>query len=98
MHIDVATGKPKVIGAAFSKRSAWRKLTNQLNLLQEQNKVKSIAIVHSDTASHADVFAKYIKRKTNLEPLYITEVSSISGIHTDKNSFSIGYINQEVKL
>jgi DegV family protein with EDD domain len=98
VHIDVATGKPKVIGAAFSKRSAWRKLTNQLNLLQEQNKVKSIAIVHSDTASHADVFAKYIKRKTNLEPLYITEVSSISGIHTDKNSFSIGYINQEVKL
>ena len=44
VHIDVATGKPKVIGAAFSKRSAWRKLTNQLNLLQNKIKLKVLRL------------------------------------------------------
>ncbi len=98
IKIDEKSGKPKVIGAAFTKRGGWKKLTKILNQLKEDGKVKSIAIVHSDTQSHAETFNKYISRKTGLNALYITEVSSVSGIHTDKNSFSIGYINREVKL
>ncbi len=98
IHIDSFTNKPKVIGAAFSKRGGWSKLTKLLNQLNVDKKVKSVAIVHSDTDQHGELFGKYVKHNTGFTPKYITSVSSVSGIHTDKDSFSIGYINQDIKI
>lgn len=98
LHIDGETGKPKVIGAALTKRGAWKKLTKMISNLYDENKIKSIAVVHSSSKKHGELFGKYIKRKTGLTPEYITEVSSVSGIHTAGNSFSIGYINTKIKL
>lgn len=98
LHIDAETGKPKVIGAALTKRGAWKKLTAMVSKLYDEKALKSIAVVHSSSKKHGELFGKYIKRKTGLTPEYITEVSSVSGIHTAENSFSIGYINTKIKL
>lgn len=98
LHIDPQTNKPKVIGAAFSRAGAWKKLTKLLDDLRMQNKLKSIAVVHSDSAENGKLFGNYITNQTGLKPLYITSASSVSAIHTDKDSFTIGYINQTIKL
>ena len=98
LHMDLQTNKPKVIGVAFTRKSGWKKLTELLSKQQAQNKVKSIAVVHTDSHEHGEIFAKYVTRQTGLKPCYITAASSVSAIHTDKNSFTIGYINQTLKL
>ncbi|RTL01219.1 MAG: DegV family EDD domain-containing protein [Proteobacteria bacterium] len=98
IHIDEATGKAKVIGAAFTKSGGWRKLTKMVNQLYDTGKLKTLAVVHSDSPHHGDIFAKYVKRHTGLMPIYTTDVSSVSGIHTDINSFSIGYVNTVVNV
>lgn len=97
IQIDVNTGKPKVIGASFSKRGGWKKICKKLNELKNKEQLKSIAVVHSDSDERAKFFGKYINRKTNMTPLFITEVSSVSGIHTDKDSYAIGYINEPIR-
>lgn len=96
--IQIVDGKPKLIGAAFSKRSAWRKLTKMINEMYEAGKIKSVAIAHTADQHRGEAFAKYIKRNTGLTPVYVTEASSVSGIHTDNNSYSIGYINHKITL
>lgn len=98
IHIDPTSNKPKVIGAAFTRRGGWAKLTKLLNQLNAEKKVKSVAVVHSDSDEHGVLFGKYIKRHTGFMPKYVTGVSSVSGIHTDKDSFSIGYINQDISI
>ena len=98
LHMDAQTNKPKVIGAAFTRKGGWKKLTELLKKQQEHNKVKSIAVVHTDSYEHGEIFAKYVTRQTGLKPCYITHASSVSAIHTDKNSFAIGYINQTITL
>lgn len=98
IQIDEKTRKPKVISAAFTKKSGWVKITKILNKLNSQNKIKTIAVVHSGSLINADKFSQFIIKQTGLYPVYISEVSSVSGIHTDKNSFSIGYINEHIEL
>lgn len=97
IHLD-ENGRPKVIGAALTKRSGWRKLIKHVNDLYEEGKIKSLAVVHSDTQARGAAFGKYIQKNTGLTPTYITGVSCVSAIHTDKNSFAIGYINQKVNV
>jgi DegV family protein with EDD domain len=97
IHLD-ENGRPKVIGAALTKRSGWRKLIKHVNELYEAGKIKSLAIVHSDTQARGAAFGKYIQKNTGLTPAYITGVSCVSAIHTDKNSFAIGYINQKINV
>lgn len=97
IHLD-ENGRPKVIGAALTKRSGWRKLIKHVNELYEAGKIKSLAVVHSDTQARGVAFGKYIQKNTGLTPAYITGVSCVSAIHTDKNSFSIGYINQKINV
>ncbi|MDD3266568.1 MAG: DegV family protein [Burkholderiales bacterium] len=36
LHIDAETGKPKVIGAALTKRGAWKKLTKMISKLYDE--------------------------------------------------------------
>lgn len=98
IKIDESTGKPKVIGASFTKRGGWRKLVRMVSELYDDGKIKSVSVVHSNSPKHGAIFGKFIKRHTGLDPVYITEVSSVSGIHTDKDSFCIGYINTKVNL
>jgi DegV family protein with EDD domain len=97
LHIDNITGKPKVIGAALTKSGGWRKLCQHISELHDKGVVKSISIVHSDTKEHGNLFAKYVKRHTGLTATYVAEISSISGVHTDSNSYSIGYMNNLIK-
>lgn len=98
IQIDSQTGKPKVIGAAFTKRGGWKKICKKLNQLKAAGQLKSVAVVHSDTPKRADLFSKYITKRTHLQPLFATEVSSVSGIHTDKDSYAVGYINEDVTI
>ena len=98
LHIDNMTGKPKVIGAALTKTGGWKKLCQHVSTLHDQGKIKTVSVLHSDSVKHGELFAKFIKRNTGLNPIYIGEVSSVSGIHTDRNSYSIGYMNNLIKV
>lgn len=60
--------------------------------------INRIAGSYSCGADEREVFVKYIVSQRDLRSLNIINGSSISAIHTDKNSFTIGYINLTTTL
>ena len=73
-------------------------MLNIITNLQKQNKVNSLAVVHSSSENMAELFSQYIIKKSGLTPLYATEVSAVSGVHTAENSLAIAYSIAKIKL
>ena len=84
-------GKPHIVGVSLTKRGAWSKMIQMINKLQKQERVNSLAIVHSCSEKVADIFGRYITKKSGLTPIYTTEVSAVAGVHTAENSLAVAY-------
>lgn len=85
-------GKGTIKGVAFSMEKNRKILLKSLR----GKKLESYCIVHSDAIDRAESFRKDLVSMTGMEPLYMTQISSVVTLFAGKGSIAVAYIEKDV--
>lgn len=84
-------GKPKILGIAFTERGGWAKTVNYLNKVKQTEEINSLAISYTTDSEKANQFRRYLEKRTHLEPIFVTEASSVFMVHAGSDGFTVAY-------
>jgi hypothetical protein len=87
-------GKGSAFGFALSQKGITKKIVKYVKKDLEANDVDSYALVHCLNPSLLEEYRAIFTEIIGKPPLYETEVSSATSIHSGKGSVAIGYIRK----
>lgn len=89
-----AIGKSGVAAIAFGTTMSEKRLLGVLKKYMNLKCNYRVAIVHSLAADKAEKFAKLLKDKLGLTPIYIKETSCAVGLHAGKGCIAVGVLGE----
>lgn len=86
------TGRGIALDKAFSRDGLLKKIARILRETQRTRGILRYVIVHAAAPEKAREFARLTKRITGEDPLYISAISPVVGMHSGKGAVAIGLL------
>ncbi len=94
MTLD-AEGNGTAFGVSFSKKGITKKIFNLLKKTKKEKGISSYSIVHADNISLAEEYRNFMVRLTGKEPVFLTEISAVTAIHSGEGCVAISFITEK---
>ncbi len=88
-------GRGAAFGAAFTPAGLMRKVSRIVADMGNGKGIEEYALVHAADRERGERFSALIEGITGFAPSYITDISSIVGMHSGKGAVAIGIVEKE---
>ncbi|HDQ14983.1 MAG TPA: DegV family protein, partial [Sediminispirochaeta sp.] len=82
-------GKSVLIGKAFSRAQARRRLLALAEEVKRRGPLKYYGVVHAESYTEAQSFAAELEQMFGSPPLFVQEISPIIGLHAGRGSYAL---------
>jgi len=87
-------GKGRTFGIGFSKRGITRKIFALADKINKEKGIDSYCIVHADNPELAEVYQNHLTKLTGTPPLFITEISAVTAIHSGPGCVAVALMEK----
>jgi DegV family protein with EDD domain len=85
-------GKGAAIGKSFSRSANMKKIIKMTKAKASEGKLWNYAIVHAECSDRAETYARKLTALLGKEPLYITEIGPVVGVHNGPGACAVGML------
>lgn len=94
MTLD-AEGNGTAFGISFSKKGITKKIFGLMKRINKEKGIKNYTIVHADNLSLAEEYREFMVSLTGKEPVFLTEISAVTAIHSGEGCVAISFTTEE---
>ena len=84
-----------IFDKAFSQKMSDKKIFRHITEMVQQHGIKSYALVHVNAQSRCDYYASVLKKITGIEPLYVSDISTIIAMNSGIGTVAVAYIRKD---
>ena len=88
-------GKGKAMDKAFTRGQLMKKIARIIQNTEKEKGIESYAIVHADSEKKAGEFSVLLEGILKKAPDYISDISSVVGMHSGRGALAIGVVEKE---
>ncbi len=88
-------GNGIIFDKAFSQKMSDKKIFRHITEMVQQHGIKSYALVHVNAQSRCDYYASVLKEITGIEPLYVSDISTIIAMNSGIGTVAVAYIRKD---